>query len=984
MVNFPDLFENQLNTFQSLGMSQLITFLSFEMNLLKDFQSSGMSPHNAFKNFEARVDRLLTVEEALVECNLSVPSNLGLLSSIEIAENEYDSSSGMMIEGAGRQLPEDSIQKKRRKQLASPKVDGSAKLSKPKIKERKMLVRKRAIPVRLKKRGFGLPPDDAESYKEIPTSSKRKQSDRELDDEDASYPSDPLPEDEWLTPASFRKLKKRKETNSPGKVTQLGEKAKPVAEKEEEIPSTPPVPVLASVSTSRGRIKMGAITPVKDRLGSLVKAPTPIVRKPLSNEAIDELVNRKIEIFEEKLGGLNGSEDSASKDSEKKSKRVTWGTNESFAVASTLSFESSASGDVQTESQKSSFTFEGTTPKTSDDKENKKEPGLFGADVKSTPAADKAPLQNASFNITGFSSSLSGGPNFVAEKSKSSPSSTAVPLFGTTSTAPTTPAAVAFNLPSDAKVEPPKPAAASITFDFGSKAAPAPAAVVTTAAPAVATTVTPTPAIAPTAAPEAKPAAGLSFKPAETNVSQPPAAGLSFKPAETSVSQPPAFGGFSFPSAVSTPSAVSGLTTSRSAAGAPTSITAPTLTVAPSSLTPTVSSISDSSSGASFRFDMSPKPTGTTFSGFGGLGGQKSEPAVNSFAVSTVAPSGSGPSFGMVPATTATSTPSFGLQLGQAPSVPTFGQPAAPATSTRTFSFGAAPTQAPTQAPAASTSFTFGSAPTSSAPGAEAAKPFAFGQTATTPAFSFGGQPSSAAPTTAAAPSSFGGSSFMTNTSQPTGNAMNLNGAPPAFNFGQPTAFASQPSSLSTPMGISSQSGAGSMAFGAPTATAASSSTGFSFGAPPSATPSTTFSFGQSQPAAPAASAPFTFGSSSTTGSSAGFNFGSGSSISQPQPQQQTMSATPSTGGFNFGASQVPATGMQTQTPSFTFGAGAGSSSAASPAFGGGGGSPAPFQFGASPSGSAGGGFNPGSSGDRKLAQPKARNQRRSSAPGRR
>ncbi|EST08297.2 hypothetical protein PSEUBRA_002046 [Kalmanozyma brasiliensis GHG001] len=386
----------------------------------------------------------------------------------------------------------------------------------------------------------------------------------------------------------------------------------------------------------------------------------------------------------------------------------------------------------------------------------------------------------------------------------------------------------------------------------------------------------------------------------------------------------------------------------------------------------------------------------------------------------------------------AASTPSGGFSFGSTTSSTASGSDAA-ASKPAPFSFGAKPAAEPTSAsapaknpfgsfsassekkdesaPASKPSFFSGASSSSSSAGG-----FSFGAPSASaastgskrgadddaepaakksmPSFSFGAPAASQPATQTSSPAS-SGFSFGTPSAAAAEKKDDASTAKPSSGvpnfFGAKGEDASKPAAPASTGGFtfgkpSTESSASSSGFGAPKpADAASSSTGFSFGAPksgteaskpaggftfgapsstgsspapetkPAAASATTFSFGVPKPASsdtPASSAP----ASGTTTPNGTFTFGASTNASKPASSGFTFgapaSSTPaagSSGGFGgFGTPSAPASGANggemmddspqktapatTTTPSFTFGSSTPAKSA----------TPAPFTFGAS------------------------------------
>ncbi|KAI8853738.1 hypothetical protein BC829DRAFT_276364 [Chytridium lagenaria] len=497
-------------------------------------------------------------------------------------DEEFDANS---METERRYQSELALQNKRRKQTTSPKLERSLS-SRPKPSNRQPLVRKRAVPLRQKRRGvFGL--DDADTYVEVPASSKRKQSDRDIDEEeDIQYSADMTLEDGWLTPASYQRIKRRKEAGSPRGSALSSQKARtPIKAKDDELEEEekleeavpPPTPIVAPVSNSRGRIKIASGTPVKDKEKFSVgtKVPTPIIRK-LSSSAMHDLVDKKIESFND---GLLSAPDSDKK------KKVTWGENEvsTFAsFSSTSSEEKSVEGSstgASKELPKVSFSFE--VPSFTKPAESKAEEAKI-TEVTSTPAAEKTPAISFGGITSGFGSAPSPAPAAISFGSlpSSSPSSSTA---GTSTSAALAASSLFSGLKSDGKKDTVATPPTGAPFNFGSS-----------------TSAIPSEATAPSLS-------SSGFKP---NEQKSVAAG----PATLA---PPAFGGgFSFSStpAASAPgtSAPTAPALSASINLATTSSTSSTGPVALPSFGGAASAAS-SASGGSGGFTVSSQPSSTNF-----------------------------------------------------------------------------------------------------------------------------------------------------------------------------------------------------------------------------------------------------------------------------------------------------------------------------------------------------------------------------------
>ncbi|KAJ3111771.1 hypothetical protein HDU96_005361 [Phlyctochytrium bullatum] len=790
---------------------------------------------------------------------------------------------------------------KRRKQVEVPQ-----RVEKPST--RPVVYRKRAIPKPSRRRGIAMPDEDAAAPEPAPVSGKRKQSD--LDDaEDATIPDLPL-EEGWITPAMYRRLKRRREWKSPEvKKSALSTSSKENIEGKEATASTkqdvkdevgnekgenvppPPVPILAPVSTPSGRIKLSVSSTTHDPERSpFMKAPTPLVKKPLSDDVVEDLVQKKIEQLQNSPAGLTKIELD-------KKKRVTWG-----GIEVSVAFDANAT-------------------------------------------LSEAPLGGLPFGSGTLTSKPLEIPSLSFAKAEVT-TAPALPTFGA----------------SETKTE------------VGTTQAPAPFSGFNLGKPAETNTATPGVSFLPS---EAKPTTttektdGKAPAPFTFNFGGSQPASVTTKPAESPAQPAPASTGITIPSFGAGPISFGTNSGATGASGA-------TGTGAPS--TTTMSNEQAKAPLFSFGTQSQQKDTKTetgqtTASGtaspapisFGGLG---SNP-MSSTTLPSSASNGSGFSLPTQP------TISFG-----APSPAPAASTTPAATSIPSFTFGAQPANTSTAPTSATPTFNVG-APATTAPagsGLGASKPFNFGSsapsTASTP-FGNQSQPAPSLPTFGANPT--GGFGIVgAGSTQPTAPATQ-----PTFSFGSSSFGQNQTAAPSA--GMSGAQGAPSLNFGgAPT------STGFSFGAGTSASqPSATgFGFGQNQAAAAPAQAPsFTFGGNANAGA--------------PQAAPSFGAPAPSAGGFNFGAQNTaPQAGggstmfsfgaqqpSQPSQPAFQFGAGGGA-----PSFGGAasgsGGSPAPFQFGA---GSTGGGgssgslFNPGSTGEqRKLAQPKARSNRRPTPGARR
>ncbi|KAJ3408262.1 hypothetical protein HDU80_006302 [Chytriomyces hyalinus] len=645
------------------------------------------------------------------------------------------------------------------------------------------------------------------------TGSKRKQITYEEDDEDSlkleDLDQDPVAisqrlkkeqaempqEDGWLTPLSYHHKKRRLTISDEAGI--LGK------EDVEPVTYVNPTPQIAPGSTSRNRIRMSGGTPLKEAQRRehqlhVTKAPTPLLRKPLSAEAVQTLIS---ETLGDDMGTRSPNSTVASKGPEDVNGTPFALRKVKFADEAGGSLEAGPSpfGGVKVGTAAGELLAPPKFPGFGSADESKSVGDASGFST-STPDAvklgDKADQSIGGFG--GFSTpSKSGdatsanGNLFVglaetkAEESKSSdapktsisfgfgtsaPASVDAPAIGINASAAASETKSSLNVSSETKfptvvesneASAPKPA---MSFSFG----------------------TPTPSSA-------------SSKPESTTNAEKPA--LSFGAPSNAT---PAVAGFSGFGTVS-PKADSKPAISFGGFGAASSTATKDSETKSSGIS--FGGLNNPTTVKTAEPAVSAAPSATSFAGFGSLEKKDAVPAAGGFSFSTSAE----------PAAPATGGFSFGNTAASASSAPSDTAP-----KTGGFTFGNA-------APA------FSSAP--------AAAPSGFGATAagTEPAkpsngFSFGA--SNAAPIES---SKLGGFSFGTPTP-----AKETTTAPPSFNFGAPSA-------ASTNSAASLAAPASSFNFGSLGSSAATTTgSGFSMGdtATPAAAPfgaaPTSLSFGAS------------------------------------------------------------------------------------------------------------------------------------------
>ncbi|KAJ3417035.1 hypothetical protein HDV05_007517 [Chytridiales sp. JEL 0842] len=943
-------------------------------SLLRVMSEPPKSVKTAVQNSNAEYDESNEDSLEAMESQETTDADTRIRKKRVYAENEPDAEDRrIVVKKPAEKSP--ALKKRRKHFLDSLQDDGEEKISTEPLRGRVSSLKRSAsssepsTPVNSTMKRSRVVPNAVAA----PTSAKRKQyglHDDGDDDDDLDYAANELNADEgWVTPASFRMRKRRKGTPAPTRTTNITEtqdfEALGEEGKEDRAPSGPstparptgPVARVASVSTSRGRVKLGG-TPLKE--SQITKVPTPVVRKPMSDEAVEALIDKNLQKAEQRMTGEEVKEISPGK------KKVTFGANSVKEFSSESTTATSARIVDKTKKDE--------PLKTTDEKpaipapvtilsepiaEKGKEPEK-PSPTSATKDASKLVLSSGiSFGglTSAATSSISIGKDKEKEKTEEAAPKPVI-SFGDTqkpieapsiSAAPV--ATPSFTLPSTSSQE--KPAAPASPFGNLKKDEPQkPSAESKPIFSAVATTSTPSFSFGgdkPKSDGDAKPLFG-GF--GTTSVSTPAAATDAAKPATTAEAPQFSFGGAPAASAAPAPSATPSfkLGDSKPAdAEKKTEAAVPTL----------FNSLAGSSTPASGT-------SAPTFSFGTPAAATSTQPATTSAtqAASTPAVPGSTPaattgfSFG----STSTIVPSFGANAAAAPTStsatkPTFsfGAPAAPASTTTaaststpapSFSFGSTTSQSapapafsalPTPAANASASFGAPTTATTAAPSTDATKlAFSFGSTApasnsmafgsTAPASTpFGssttGTAASSTPfgSTAAAPS-FGAATTTTATN-----------AAPSFSFGssQPSNAAPAPASSGFSFGAQ-----------APASAAPSSTPSFSFGQPKPAasTPATSqpaFSFGSTAPSQPPASQPAfggfgqsqqsatpAFGQASGT-SSTGFSFGS--TISAPQQQQGFGQPSTSTAAPAFGQQQPTSTG---------FGFGANNNASSTPAFG--------------------------------------------------
>ncbi|KAJ3126202.1 hypothetical protein HK100_010393, partial [Physocladia obscura] len=121
---------------------------------------------------------------------------------------------------------------------------------------------------------------------------------------DEDVEKDMREEDGWITPARYRQKKRRRDIEGSSVSVVADEHDYGNEGKEDKVgpPVLPvnPSPRLAPASTKRGRVKMSSVTPLKESQRRehqlhITKAPTPLLRKPLSDEAVRILVSAKLD-----------------------------------------------------------------------------------------------------------------------------------------------------------------------------------------------------------------------------------------------------------------------------------------------------------------------------------------------------------------------------------------------------------------------------------------------------------------------------------------------------------------------------------------------------------------------------------------------------------------------------------------------------------------------------------------------------------------
>ncbi|KAI9335786.1 hypothetical protein BDR26DRAFT_1009218 [Obelidium mucronatum] len=782
-------------------------------------------------------------------------------------------------------------------------------------------------------------------------------------------------EDGWVTPASFRQKKRRRANDAGDAVVStpnntVSLETKRQIGKEDQVPSnSKPTPRISAVSTARGRIRLGS-TPLKEtqRL-HMTKGPTPLFKKPLSEEAVKSIIAetesstkessssnptsaegtpaglRKVKFADESGGSLEAGPTPSGKSFSTEVPKFP-----GFGAAATESTKTDGKSAEALKATAASDLFATIGKPAESAKESTA--GLFGnLTSPAKPAADSA--TNSLFSGLGTkpaepstTGSLLGG--FGSSTAKESPKKDApaippLPTFGSFSPAST-----------DKTQEAPKPAT---SFSFGSL----------TAAPVTSTTTETTvekPAIASSggfsfgalgAATDKTTAApgGFSFGGSETVKAATPLNLGSLTPAnesaKTADKPAEAAGGFNFNAAPSTDKA------------------------------------------ASSGFSFGTKTDALTSNG----DSSKSEPS--GFSFGNLGASSAAPSLG------ASAAPPASANSAAAPGNGLFGAtPAPPAEAAKPavagFRFGAAPTvNAPPAAASASTtpastipSFSFGATAPSSSTASTTIPSFSAGATANTSsttgatglpapanstsnaAFSFGSTP--AAPTTtpsfgaAATPAvpSFGGQQTAATTPAPLFGSQPAPSNVPAFGAPAPTpaaaggfgGFGAAAPSTATPFGSQTNSTGATTGFGSTAATSQpAANASFSFGgtaAPSTATPAfgatlgaATQGFGaqSTAPSAAGAAPTFSFGATttpsttSTTPAFGGFGQTPQTSTTPAFGQQPSAPATggfgsaaPSASGFNFGSTaaaptSTPAFGTQSSAPAF-------GQQASTPAFG--------------------------------------------------
>ncbi|KAJ3393623.1 hypothetical protein HDU84_001398 [Entophlyctis sp. JEL0112] len=122
------------------------------------------------------------------------------------------------------------------------------------------------------------------------------------DDEDSFEDDEEMPESEgWITLARY----KRRRANANGDFVNAGSPAvgaASTAKKQKPVPIVPvnPSPRIAPISTARGRVKISAITPMKENQKReyelhVLRAPTPLLRKPMTDNDAKSIASAKLD-----------------------------------------------------------------------------------------------------------------------------------------------------------------------------------------------------------------------------------------------------------------------------------------------------------------------------------------------------------------------------------------------------------------------------------------------------------------------------------------------------------------------------------------------------------------------------------------------------------------------------------------------------------------------------------------------------------------
>ncbi|KAJ3327344.1 hypothetical protein HDU76_011959 [Blyttiomyces sp. JEL0837] len=792
------------------------------------------------------------------------------------------------------------------------------------------------------------------------SSVKRKQFsplDDDLDDEEDIASSLPL-EEGWVTPSSYRQSKRRRQTISDlrselsksDKETKADGNAENTRQEPTPVVPVAPVPRVASVSTPGGRVKLGS-TPMRDskRIDSYLTkgAPTPLLRKPLSEEAVNDIINQHIENADGQIAS-----------SGKTKKTVTWGdsvSEGSKSAAAEAKDQAKGNDSPSVSNEKSPFElakssspsstsslFTGFKDQSQQGKEAAAAPGVVSAPEKkasplpkvdagsSTPgfSFDK-PLEQKSSEACGGSKQTQfafGGP--AKTQSPIAPATVAPALGGFTSpdvkgkaslvsqvAPPPAGSPFSFGASNAGPVDPKKPEAPASTLDkvnntgalfqmpTSNSTAAGPAFAATASQPsssvvansATPTTISSTPATASVAS-SSKPA--FSFGASTTPLPSTSAAPTSFLAANFGGSgTTPSFGGtpsggFSFGASTSTTTTTTLTSTTASTSQPPAasnivtpSLGAPVLTTSVASATPSFGGFSSfpSGAGSSILGVSNNKP------------GETKPPTAIPFT-----------GFATNPPTAATSG-TAGTSLQTNVTNPQQNQPSTAPTQGG-FAFNLPTSSAPAFGSAATSTTTAVAPPRFG--NAQSNAPFGAVSSTQTPAF--GTQPSSAAPPFGASSAT---PSFGASNSIPTFGVQGQNTNAPAFGN----------NTVPNPMSSSSVSNTNQPAFGAASAApqpfSMPASSGFSFGAPSSGTPG----FG----ATPAPSFGGAFGQPATTnginpprfGQASGQTFGAQpSNVSGPPAfGPPTNQSTPAFGQPNQ-PSTTPAFGQPKPSTTHAFG----------------------------------------------------------------